>query len=150
MAHAEYHININRHINEVFNFVADGENNKKWLPFVMDVEFIGGRKDSLGAQYKQGVKGSFGRRVEGDYEVSNYQPNSLLAFQVTAGPVRPSGVFTFFSPSNGKTIIKFVLDFKPKGLAKLKNLIISRTMKKKVVCLKNLKNYLENEPTISA
>ena len=41
----------------------------------------------VGADYKQGVKGPGGRRIDADYRVTTYEPNSRLAFEAIAGPV---------------------------------------------------------------
>lgn len=89
MPHAEHEISIDRPVEEVFAFVADGETAPTWRTGVLDVERVAG--DGAGARYRQGVKGPFGRRVPADYEVTVSEPGRLLAFRATAGPVRPRG-----------------------------------------------------------
>ena len=74
MPSAENSIVINRPRSEVFAFVADHENDKKWRPGVMDMERASG--DGRGAIYRQGVKGPMGRRIPADVEVTAYEPNS--------------------------------------------------------------------------
>jgi hypothetical protein len=43
--------------------------------------------------YRQSVHGPGGRRIAADYQVTAYQPATLLAFKTIAGPVRATGEF---------------------------------------------------------
>src|SRR5689334_22737896 len=95
MAHAEQTISINRPVDEVFNFVLDGTNSPQWRPAVTDVQRVSGTPQGVGARYKQGLKGPGGRRIDGDYEITEVKPNELIAFQVIAGPARPTGTYRF-------------------------------------------------------
>jgi hypothetical protein len=47
----------------------------------------------VGAVYRQSVHGPGGRRIAADYQVTAYQPATLLAFKTIAGPVRATGEF---------------------------------------------------------
>ncbi|HEV2582877.1 MAG TPA: SRPBCC family protein [Ktedonobacteraceae bacterium] len=144
MAHAEESITINRQVDTVFNFVLDGMNNPRWRPAVIDIQQAPGKPSGLGAVYKQGLKGPGGRRIDGDYEIVKCQPNELIEFQVIAGPARPTGMYTFATEGNS-TRITFTLHFEPKGLARLMNSMITRTMQSEVATLSNLKAYLESQ-----
>ena len=141
MAHAENSLVINRPVNEVFDFLLDGNNNPKWRPGVLDIRHDTATPAGLGAVYKQGLKGP-GGRIDGDYKITRLQANQLIEFQVVAGPARPMGTYTF-EPSNSGTRVSFVLDFKPTGLAKLMDGIIAKTMQSEVATLSNLKLVLE-------
>jgi uncharacterized membrane protein len=142
MAHAEQTISINRPVDEVFNFVLDGTNSQQWRPAVMDVQRISGTPQGVGARYKQGLKGPGGRRIDGDYEITEVKPNELIAFQVIAGPARPTGTYRFEAVGEA-TRVTFVLDYQPKGLAMLMGPMIQRTMQGEVATLSNLKSCLE-------
>lgn len=98
MAHAEGSIIIDRPVNTVFNFIADGSNNPLWRLSVTNIQRIPDKPLGLGAVFKQGLKGP-GGRIDGDYEIVEYQPDQLIRFQVIAGPARPTGTYTF--ESNG-------------------------------------------------
>src|ERR1044072_8843682 len=74
MPSAERTITINRPVDEVFNFVADGRNAKQWRSGVLDVDLVSG--SGLGARYSQGVKGPAGRPIPADYEITAFEPNS--------------------------------------------------------------------------
>ncbi len=53
MPSAERTVTINRPVDEVFSFVADGRNAKHWRPGVLDVVLVS--CSGLGARYSQGV-----------------------------------------------------------------------------------------------
>ena len=143
MAHAEGSITINRPIQEVFDFILDGTNSPLWRPSVIDVQAPLSKPLGVGAIFKQGLKGP-GGRIDGDYEIIECKPNELIKFQVIAGPARPTGTYLFKSMGNS-TQVTFILDFQPKGLAKLMDGMINNSMKGEVATLANLKSYLESK-----
>ena len=143
MAHAEGSITIDRPVNTVFNFIADGTNNPLWRSSVTDIERVPGKPTGLGAVFKQGLKGP-GGRIDGDYEIVEYQPDQLIRFQVIAGPARPTGTYKFEAVGSS-TRVTFILHFEPKGLTKLMDPMITSSMKSEIAMLSDLKAYLENQ-----
>jgi uncharacterized protein YndB with AHSA1/START domain len=143
MAHAEGSVKINAPLEKVYAFVADGTQNQKWRPSVMDIALASGQPGTVGATYKQGLKGPGGRRMDGDYTITDYVPNKSLSFQVIAGPAHPRGRFEL-EPEEGGTRLKFELDLETKGVQKLLDPVIAATMRKEVEALGNLKRYLES------
>jgi uncharacterized membrane protein len=141
MAHAENNITINQPIEVVYNFVADGAHNPLWRPSVLDIKLLPGKSVGLGAVFKQGLKGP-GGRIDGDYEITEFQPNLVIKFQVISGPARPTGTY-LFKAEGSATNLTFSLHFEPKGLARLMDSMIASTMKSEVATLSNLKAYLE-------
>lgn len=139
-AHAEGTITIERPVNLVFDFLADGLNNPRWRPTVTDIQRVPGKP----ATYKQGLKGPGGRRIDGDYEITASQPNEMITFQVIAGPARPTGTYRFEALGNA-TRLTFTLHFEPKGLARLMDPMIASTMRSEIAMLTNLKRYLESQ-----
>jgi len=144
MAHAEESITINKPVKAVFDFVLDGTNSPLWRPAVVDVERVPGKPSDVGAVYKQGLKGPGGRRIDGDYEIVECQPNELIKFQVISGPARPTGTYRFEAIGDS-TRVTFTLHYEPKGLARLMNPIINQTMRSEIATLSNLKAYLESQ-----
>ncbi|HEV2412647.1 MAG TPA: SRPBCC family protein [Candidatus Saccharimonadales bacterium] len=142
MAHADYTVTVNKSAALVFNFLVDGLNNPKWRDAVIDISLKSGVKGTVGAEYSQTLKGPGGRRIAGDYKLTAVQPNSHIGFVVTTGPARPTGDFSL-KESTGKTSITFSLDYQTKGLAKLMEPMITKTMKNEVACLDKLKQVLE-------
>ena len=144
MAHAEESITIHRPVNAVFDFVLDGTTSPLWRPGVLDIQRVPGKPSGVGAVYKQGLKGPGGRRIEGDYEIVECQPNELIKFQVISGPARPTGTYRFETVGDA-TRVTFMLHYEPKGLARLMDPMITRTMRSDVATLSNLKAYLEGQ-----
>jgi len=145
MAQATYSVTIARPIDEVFAFVANGEQAKRWRPGVRDITKASGASDGgVGTRYLQGVKGPMGRRISADYDITVYEPNKLLEFQTVSGPARPHGRFDF-APVEGGTQVTFSLDAELKGLRKaLMANAVQKTMDDEVLTLDNLKQVLEN------
>jgi uncharacterized membrane protein len=141
MAHAEGNITIDRPVKTVFDFILDGANNQFWRPDVTDIQLRPGKPLGVGAIFKQGIKGP-GGRIDADYEIVECKPNEWIKFQVIAGPARPMGSYTFDSAGKS-TRLTFVLDFQPRGLAKLMDGMINKSMQVEVATLANLKTYLE-------
>ncbi len=145
MASATYSVLIDRPIEAVFEFVADGENCTRWRSGVVDISRTSG--DGVGTRYTQGVKGPMGRRVAADYEVTVYEPDLRLDFQTIAGPVRPHGRYDLEAVEGG-TRLTFTLDAELSGLRKmLMGSMVQRTMDSEVRALEELKHVLERTPT---
>jgi uncharacterized protein YndB with AHSA1/START domain len=142
MAHAKDTITIARPIDEVFAYLADGTNNVHWRAGVLHIERTS-TADGVGATYRQVLKGPGGRRIDGDYQVTAYQSPRLLEFAVTAGPARPTGRFTLDATGPDTTVVEFDLALVPKGLLRLIDPIVARTMRAEVSQLATLKHVLE-------
>lgn len=141
MAHAEGTITVNRPVQTVFEFILDGTNNTLWRPAVTDIKPLSEKPYGVGSMFKQGLKGP-GGRIDGDYKITECKPNEIIKFEVTTGPARPIGTYTFATDGQS-TAVTFVLDFQPTGLAKLMDPMINASMKAEVATLSNLKSYLE-------
>jgi uncharacterized membrane protein len=144
MAHAEGNITIDRPVNIVFDFLSDGLNNPLWRMSVTDIQRIPSKPLGIGAVFKQGLRSPGGRRIDGDYEITQSKPNELITFQVIAGPARPTGMYKFEAVGNSTRLV-FTLHFAPKGLGWLMDPMIASSMRSEVAMLSNLKTYLETE-----
>jgi uncharacterized membrane protein len=144
MAHAENEVIINKPIDEVYQFLADGTNNTKWRPGVVSISLRSGASGTVGAEYAQLLKGPGGSHIAGDYKITVASPSKELSFTVIAGPARPTGGYYLEAAQTG-TKVRFVLDLQPKGLARLMDPIIARTMQNEVAQLTRLKQVLEEQ-----
>jgi uncharacterized protein YndB with AHSA1/START domain len=145
MPHAEHTVTVSRPPQEVFDYLADGMHNREWRSGVLEI----GRTstaDGQGATYRQILAGPGGRRIDGDYRVTVFDPPRRLEFQVTAGPARPAGVFELSQNADQSTRVRFTLDLNPAGLMKLMTPVITRQMRREVAQLNNLKAILERTP----
>jgi len=116
MPQAKRSIVIDRPIDEVFAFFTNAANDKKWRPAVKEIEPQG--PPAVGSTIHQIIAGPGGRRIPADIEVTGYEPTSLYAFKVTAGPVRPIGEYRFGLAHSG-TEVTFSLSAQVTGLKKL-------------------------------
>jgi uncharacterized protein YndB with AHSA1/START domain len=141
MPSATHAVTIRRPIGNVFAFVADGTNARRWRPAVLDVSHQSG--EGVGAIYRQGVKGPGGRRIAADYKVTAFEPNRRLAFQAIAGPVRPTGEYRFTEDRDG-TSVSFSLEATLTGWKRLlMGRAVQSTMGAEVRNLDTLKSILE-------
>ena len=141
MASAENSIVIDRPRSEVFAFVADHENDPKWRPGVLDIKRASG--EGQGAVYTQGVAGPMGKRVDADFEITAYQPDTVIAFRTLAGPVRPEGSYRF-DDADGATRVTFSLNVNLRGVHKLMAPMVGKSMRNQVAALSDLKRVLES------
>ena len=142
MTHAEHTITVNRPARDVFDYLADGTHNRAWRSGVLEIERTS-TSEGEGATYRQVLAGPGGRRIDGDYQVTAYEPPGRLAFHVTAGPARPAGVFELTENPDRTTRVRFALDLAPAGLMKLMAPMIARQMRREVAQLDALKAVLE-------
>lgn len=144
MPHARHEVTIRRPAHEVFAFIADGLNGPKWRSGIIDIALAAG--SGAGAVYKQGVKGPGGRRVDADYRVTAYEPDTRLAFEAIAGPVRPTGEYVIEEAAGG-TRLAFALQAELGGIKKLlMGGAVQKTMDAEVQAIERLKSLLESMP----
>jgi len=142
MPEARHQVTIRRPA-DVFAYVADGLNGPKWRSGIADIAHVSGT--GVGATYKQGVKGPGGRRVDADYRVTVYEPNTRLAFVAIAGPVRPEGEYVFEEVEGG-TRLTFALHAELGGIKKLlMGGAVQKTMDAEVQATERLKTVLESD-----
>jgi len=141
MAEARHFVEINRPIEVVFEFIADGEKCTLWRSGILDIKRASG--DGVGARYAQGVSGPLGRRIPADYVITVFEPNRRIEFQTTTGPVRPHGRYEFEPLAQG-TRVSFALHADMKGLGGLlMGSMVQKTMVGEVRALDNVKAILE-------
>jgi uncharacterized membrane protein len=141
MPSAENSVVINRPRSEVFDFVANHDNDPRWRPGVADIARASGQ--GQGEVWRQGMKGPMGRRIDADFEVTAYQEGTLLAFRTLAGPVQPEGSYRF-EDADGGTRVSFSLSADLRGMQKLMAPMVSKSMRNEVGALSNLKRVLES------
>lgn len=142
MPSAQNSVTINRPVGEVFEFLADGENEKQWRPGVQEMRREGGAP-GVGTIYRQRVSGPMGRTLDADVEITAFEPDRLIAFHATAGPVRPQGSYALEAAGEGATRVTFSLDADLSGAMKLMKGKVQKTMDAEVGTLENLKRVLE-------
>jgi uncharacterized protein YndB with AHSA1/START domain len=144
MPEARHQVTIRRPAADVFAFIADGLNGPKWRSGILDISHVSG--SGVGATYKQGVKGPGGRRIAADYRITAYEPDTRLAFEAIAGPVRPTGEYVLEAVEGG-TRLTFALQAELSGIKKLlMGGAVQKTMDSEVGATERLKGVLESMP----
>ena len=146
MPHVEHTVTVNRPARAVFEYLADGMNNRHWRNGVLVIERTSSA-DGLGATYRQVTKsGPGGTPLPEDYRVTVFDPPRRLEFGIIAGPARPTGVFELTENPDQSTKVRFALDLKAAGFLKLLAPMITRRLQREVDALDNLKAILERAP----
>jgi uncharacterized protein YndB with AHSA1/START domain len=140
MPRAERTTTIDRPPAEVFEFLANAENDPQWRAGVADISRVSG--SGVGTRYRQGMKGPFGRRIPADIEITELKPSELITFQALEGPVHPRGRYEL-SATEGGTRVRFVLEAETKGLKSLMAPMVQKAMNREVGALEKLKRVLE-------
>jgi uncharacterized protein YndB with AHSA1/START domain len=132
---------IDRPPDQVFAFFTDPDNDPKWRPHVKEIRAQSPAQ--VGSTIHQVVAGPGGRGVPADMEVTAYEPPSLYAFRVIAGPVRPVGQFRF-SPSGTGTEVAFSLSADLGGIKRLMAKPVQSSMSGEMAALDTAKALLES------
>src|SRR5512143_291695 len=108
MPKIELSIVINRPVEEVFAFLSDFENNPKWQSTSVEARKISEGPVGAGTTY-QAVTTILGRRINSEQEITQYEPNRLVARKSTAGPF-PFEVEVKFERAEGGTRVTAAID----------------------------------------
>ena len=142
----EESIEINRPLEEVFDYMANPENLPEWTGLVVEV---GDVQTSTSGPLQEGdaftLVGKFlGRRFETPYERTSYEPNRRYTDRATGGPVSNQEWRYTFEELAGGTRLTRVAEGEPEGFFKLADPIIERVLKRQVrTDLETLKDVLE-------
>jgi len=134
---------INRSIEEVFEFVANTENDMMWQSDVLEAKDTSEGPIGVGHTYKQTFQ-FLGRRLESTYEVTEFEANRKFMFKNTAGPIPIEGGFTCEPVPEGATKITLNGEADVGGFFKLAEPIVNRMLQRQwETNLSNLKDLLE-------
>ncbi len=142
MIQLEVSIVINRPVEEVFAFLSDLESNLKWRTSQIEAIKTSEGPIGVGTTYRT-VNNVLGRRLEGESEVIEYEPNRKVTVKIK------SGYFPFvsqriFEPVEGGTRVRFVGEMEPGGLFKLAEPLVASMAKRRVEAdAANLKDMME-------
>jgi uncharacterized protein YndB with AHSA1/START domain len=143
MPHATRTVIIDRPLKEVFAFLADAENDPTWRTGVISIHRDGPL--AVGSRYSQQTTGPLGRPIPADLEITEYVPDSTVAFRVIAGPVRPFGSYVFSGDLT--TTVTFSLKVNLTGIKKLlMTRMVQQTMDAETTALDKAKALLESRP----
>ena len=136
-------IEINRPLEEVFNYLSEAANFPEWTAHTLEV-----RKDTPGPPqqgdgFTVAIK-SLGRRFETPYERTSYEPNRRYTDRAVGGPIPNQQWDYTFQEVSGGTRLTRAVEAKPGGLLKLLEPLQRRTVKRQLrKDLQTLKDLLE-------
>jgi uncharacterized membrane protein len=143
-------ININsstfiyRPIKQVFDFVTTPENDFQWQYGTLASAQITEGLAKVGTAF-QSIGHLLGHRIQGTYEVTEYEPNKKYEFKSLSGPLQSFTSYTF-NIAKGSTKVDMSLRANAVNLIDLNENIIEKKMKKQIKeNLTMLKNILESE-----
>jgi len=108
---------IDKPIKDVFAFVANPNNMPKWNSAVVGLEQVTPGEVGVGTKFKSTGE-MMGRRIEGEMQVTAYEPDTKCGFQVNAGPMQVNITLSFKTVGTG-TKVSLNAQGNPAGFFKL-------------------------------
>jgi uncharacterized membrane protein len=141
--HVEETVEINRPLQEVFNYISDVGNYREWMAHVLEV-----RKDTPGPpqssdRFVVAIK-SVGRRFETPYERTSYEADRRYTDRAVGGPIPNQWWHSDFQEASGGTRFTRGVDVQSTGLLKLLEPLQKRAAERQLrKDLQTLKGVLE-------
>jgi uncharacterized protein YndB with AHSA1/START domain len=114
MIKQEKSIVIHRPIEEVFDYVSDQRNTPQWQSGLVEVRRTTEGPLGVGTKHTF-VRNFMGRKMEASNEYVAYEPNKLITFKTTSGPVRLEASY-LFEPTAEGTKVTGRIEMKAAGL----------------------------------
>ena len=133
---------IHRPVEEVFAVASNPETYSKWSPGLIEVKRISEGPVGVGTTWRL-VRQALGQRLEGDLELTEYEPNLKFTLDSKSRPFPGEARWTF-DVVEGGTRVSVVLQAEPGGFFKLAEpLLRSFTKGTMETELANLKDLME-------
>jgi len=108
---------IDHPVKDVFAFVSNLNNMSKWNSAVVSLQQLTPGAVGVGTKFKS-VGEMMGRRIEGEVQVTSYEPDTKTDFQMNAGPMQIN-VTISFKPVGTGTKVGLNAQGNPAGVFKL-------------------------------
>ncbi len=144
MLHIEREIIIERPVEAVFDFLADGRTEPRYNPHMLRAEQIPAGPIGRGKRFRTVVKGR-GRPQEMSYEITDYdRPRRLASRLIAPLPVMDVCSTETFDRVPVGTRLRWVWDVEPRGVFTLLSPLLSRLLNRRLAgVLTNIKGVLE-------
>ncbi len=144
MERIEHSVVINRPAEEVFAFMADIEKQALWAGPVSESRQTSEGPLGVGTTYTQ-VTHLLGRRMESNFEVTEYEPNRKFSSKTTSGPMEIQSTLTV-EAADGGTKVNLVAAVETGGFFRLAEPVFVSTVKRQVATdIRTLKDLLEGQ-----
>lgn len=137
----EHSVSIARPASVIFDVIADGTRNPTWRPSVIDVSLQSG-SGAAGTVWRQVVRGPAGKMADADYRVTTHEPPAAYGFEVIAGPVRGTGLYTLAAGDDGETLVRLVITLTPRGAMRVLTGFVLRQVVDEIENLDRLRDLL--------
>jgi len=143
MIRAEQTSIIDRPIEDVFGYVGDQTNTPNWQAGLVEVRRTSDGPLGVGTTHTF-VRSFMRRRMEADNIYVAYEPNKLISFKTTSGPVRLEASYVFESTDEG-TRLTSRIEMDASGFMSLAEPLIAAGLKREMkAAFRALKDLLEN------
>ena len=133
---------IDKPVKDVFTFVANPNNMSKWNSAVVSIQQVTPGAVGVGTKFKN-IGEALGRRIEGEMQVTAYEPDSKCGFQLQAGPMQMNLTISFKTVGTG-TKLSLNAQGNPAGIFKLAEGVMAGQVKSMMEGnLARLKSVLE-------
>jgi carbon monoxide dehydrogenase subunit G len=144
MINFDFSVLIDRPMKDVFAFVSDPNNMSQWNSAVVSLQQVTAGAVGVGTKFKS-VGEALGRRIEGELQVTAYEPDTKCGFQLNAGPMQMNLTITFKTVGTG-TKVSLNGQGNPGGIFKLAEGVMAGQVKSMMEGnLARLKSVLEKE-----
>ena len=127
MINLDFSTLIDRPVKDVFAFAANPNNMSKWNSAIVSLEQVSPGAVGVGTKFKS-VGELMGRRIEGEMQVTAYEPDTKCGYQVNAGPMQVNLTLMFKTVGTG-TKISLNAQGNPAGIFKLAEPVMAGRVK---------------------
>jgi len=142
----EHSVVIQRSPEEVFEFIANFDNNSRWQSGILQTRQAPESLTGVGTTVTE-VRQFMGRTIDTTGEIVEYEPHSKLWLKSVSGPFDFKGGYTL-EPVKGGTKLAVAFDVELSGFFRLAQSLVLRELSKKIESdFKTLKDLLEDQRT---
>jgi len=131
MPAVEMSVILRRPVREVFQYLANLENDAAWRREWVEARNCSDGSLGVGATFCL-VGKSLGKRFQVEYQVTAYDVDRTAAWQTLSGPLPLAFQRTFEPAADGGTRVTFRYDMEPSGLLKLAGPLLARVGKRQL------------------
>ena len=140
-------VTIMKPVEEVFGYTGDLSNDPAWHTDILAARQTSAGPIGEGTTFHIRFKPFMGQS-EGDVTVTGYEPSSMIQYQGTMGPMRPTISYRFEPGSPGTVVVTRQVEMQPTGWMRLMEPIMKMMMGgQNAQFLQNLKQVLEKSPS---
>ena len=138
---------IYRPVKQVFDFISIPENDFQWQYGILKSAQISEGDIGVGTFFRS-IGHFMGRRIEGTFEVTDYEPNKRYGFKSLSGPLHSQTLYTF-ELAGGATKVNISTQASATNVFQSDEVVLEKKMKKQLKeNLELLKDILEQSKRI--